>query len=58
MLCCAEAAVLLFAQGAKQEMWWSPVTRKSFVVPRSLKAEGTLRAILRDAGIPHPKYKK
>jgi hypothetical protein len=45
-------------QGAKHEMWWSPVTRKSFVVPRSLKAEGTLRAILRDAGIPHPKYKK
>jgi mRNA interferase HicA len=49
---------LIVRQGAKHEMWWSPVTRKSFVVPRSLKAEGTLRAILRDAGISHPKYKK
>ncbi len=44
-------------EGAKHDMWWSPVTSRSFMVPRRLKGEGTLRSILRDAGIPHPKYK-
>jgi len=46
----------LVRDGAKHEMWWSPITGKSFIVPRRLKGEGTLRAILRDAGISHPKY--
>jgi mRNA interferase HicA len=47
----------LVREGGKHEMWWSPITQKSFVVPRQLKGEGTLRAILRDAGIRHPKYR-
>jgi mRNA interferase HicA len=46
----------LTREGAKHELWWSPITQKSFVVPRRLKGEGTLRSILRDAGITHPKY--
>jgi mRNA interferase HicA len=44
-------------EGAKHEMWWSPITQKSFTVPRRLKAEDALRGILRDAGIAHPKYR-
>jgi mRNA interferase HicA len=47
----------LIREGAKHEMWWSPITQKSFTVPRKLKAEGTLRGILRDAGISQPKHR-
>ena len=47
----------LMREGAKHEMWRSPITQKSFIVPRRLKGEGTLRSILGDAGISHPKYK-
>jgi mRNA interferase HicA len=46
----------LVREGAKHEMWWSPITQRGFIVPRRLKGEGTLRSILRDAGVPHPKY--
>ena len=36
------------------EIWRNPATGKSFTVPRPLKGEGTLRAILRQAGIDRP----
>jgi mRNA interferase HicA len=51
-------ACRLIREGAKHELWWSPITDKTFVVPRRLKGEGTLRSILRDAGIKHPKYER
>ncbi|MGL5114703.1 MAG: type II toxin-antitoxin system HicA family toxin [Beijerinckiaceae bacterium] len=47
---------LLKADGGKHEKWWSPITNRTFAVPRTLKTEGTLRGVLRDAGIAHPKY--
>lgn len=43
-------------QGAKHEKWRSEGTGKTFVVPRDLKGEGTLRGILKSAGLPHPKH--
>ena len=52
------AGCRLVREGAKHEMWWSPLTQKTFIVPRRLKGEGTLRSILRDAGIIHPKYQR
>ena len=38
-------------EGEKHEYWYSPRTYQHFSVPRKLKGEGTLRRILRDAGI-------
>lgn len=40
--------------GAKHEKWFSPVTGKVFMVPRTLKTDGVLTGILSDAGIPDP----
>lgn len=37
--------------GSKHEKWFSPITDRKFLVPRSLKGDGTLNAILKDAGI-------
>lgn len=40
-------------KGAKHEKWSDG--KRTILVPRTLKAEGTLLAILKAAGIPHPK---
>ena len=48
----------LVTEGAKHEKWFSPITEKHLIVPRTLKGEGTLANILKDAGIPHPKHAK
>ena len=37
--------------GAKHAKWFSPITQKQFLVPRTLKGDGTLFKILKDAGI-------
>lgn len=33
------------------EWWFSPITKRHFSVPKTLKGEGTLHRILKDAGI-------
>jgi predicted RNA binding protein YcfA (HicA-like mRNA interferase family) len=33
------------------EIWFSPLTRRKFTIPRRLKGEGTLRSILKAAGV-------
>ena len=40
--------------GAKHAKWYSPTTGKTFLVPRTLKTDGVLTGILKDAGIPDP----
>ena len=43
----------VFVREAKgsHEIWYSPITLRHFVVPRTIKATGTLRAICKQAGI-------
>jgi len=42
----------LRAQGkGSHEKWYSPLTERSFIVPSSLKGNGTEKAILRDSGL-------
>lgn len=48
----------LLDQGGKHEKWRSELTGKTFTVPRTLKTEGTLLGILKDAGLPHPKHRR
>ena len=33
------------------EIWFSPITKKNFVVSRTIKASGTYHGILKQAGI-------
>lgn len=39
--------------GKRHDLYYSPITRKKFPVPRHAKeiAEGTLKSILKDAGL-------
>ncbi len=46
-----EHKCVLRKEGAKHEKWFSPKTGKTFMVPRTLKGDGTLSNILKDAGI-------
>jgi len=39
----------------KHTKWHHPLNKKWVLVPHTLKAEGTLLRILKDAGIDHPK---
>lgn len=41
-------------EGAKHEKWFSPLTGRTFLVPRTLKTDGVLTGILKDAGIADP----
>lgn len=41
----------LMRERGKHEVWRNNMTGKSFAVPRKLKGEGTLQAILKKAGI-------
>jgi len=51
-----EAGCILVRQAkGSHEIWRSPHNPKPFPVPTTLKAEGTLRAIPKAAGIRHPK---
>ena len=41
-------------EGANHEIWYSPITRKNFTVPRHYSHEvkaGTANSILKDAGV-------
>ncbi len=39
------------AGGGGHEWWYSPITKRHFSVPKTLKGEGTLHRILKDSGI-------
>ncbi len=43
----------LYRNGSNHDIWFSPITRKQFAVPRHKKEvkPGTARNILKDAGI-------
>jgi hypothetical protein len=34
------------------EIWWSPITRRTFTVPRNLTKAPTANAALKQAGLP------
>ena len=34
------------------EIWWSPITKRSFTVDGSIKSRHTANGILKDAGLP------
>lgn len=34
------------------EIWWSPITRRTFTVPRNLQKTPTANAVLKQAGLP------
>ncbi|WP_036108850.1 type II toxin-antitoxin system HicA family toxin [Mangrovibacter sp. MFB070] len=50
----AAGCILRRHNGGSHQIWWSPVTGKTFPVPHSKKdlPPGTVRAILKMAGIP------
>ncbi len=51
-----EAGCTFVRQGkGSHEIWYSPMTRRHFVVPFDLKKGPTAHAILRQAGIPKPR---
>jgi predicted RNA binding protein YcfA (HicA-like mRNA interferase family) len=34
------------------EIWWSPLTQRTFTVPRNIKKVPTANAVLKQAGLP------
>ena len=49
-----ENGCIIYREGANHTIWQNPITGKKFPVPRHKQKEvtdGTLRSILRDAGI-------
>jgi predicted RNA binding protein YcfA (HicA-like mRNA interferase family) len=34
------------------EIWWSPITRRTFTVPRNIEKAPTANAVLKQAGLP------
>lgn len=42
----------LLRQGAKHEVWLSPLTRRAVTVPRGIVSRHTANGILRQAGLP------
>jgi predicted RNA binding protein YcfA (HicA-like mRNA interferase family) len=47
------AGCYLVRQGkGSHEIWFSPITERTFSVPRNLKKTGTANGILQQAGLP------
>lgn len=49
-----KAGCIVFREGANHTIWYSPITGKNFPVSRHKSEEipeGTLKAIMRDAGL-------
>ncbi len=36
------------------EKWFSPITSRKFIVPRSMSGEGTMRGVFKAAGVHYP----
>lgn len=48
-----EHGCTIVRQGSKHEVWHSPISDKSFTVPRGIYSRHTANGILKQAGIDH-----
>lgn len=46
-----EEAGCILVRSGKHQIWYSPITKRNFTVPHTIKSKHTANGILKDAGL-------